>query len=250
MKKTTIAMIIIAISALVLLISSIIYEVRHAESNQIVYITGGDRLTSRNVTAQPNIMFDNPGHNIILDRFIGYKIKQCDTISTPQLIYPIEFEGYIITVSNGDTLKISLTAGQEATGSNYIFKSAQPITLLVPKMPQSVVSKFSYSLNICDARSARTSLSGNNRTTLSNCRIDSLYLNNCYLHLTDSTTVSEIIIPGLRYNIWCKADSTSSFDNVIVSKSENNRAVLQLNTDKEVNIRYLPSGKQTLDINI
>lgn len=243
-------MIVIAIATLVLLISYSFYEARYAKSSHVVYVTGGNKLTSRHVTAQPNVIIDNPNFVIPSKDFIGYTISQSDTIDTPRLVYPVEFENFITESLVGDTLKIGLEARQKSDKTTYIFRSSEPITLLVPEMPQSIANETRCQLNICGVKTRKTSLSGHNLTTFTNCRIDTLVIYDNDIRLTDSSTVAEIIVPNPHYVTSCEADSTSVLGSVFISGGADTRSTLRLNTKNGVNIRYLPSAKKTLDIDI
>lgn len=236
MKPTTIILISVALAVFLLVEGLIIYATSSLVPSMTEEIIISGKVEEKSLPDFSHIEFKSRG-NIFLqfnesltDNIL---IKQSDTVSSPRILMPVQLDRYVRIDGQDDNLTFTLEDPDNYTDIDDdgriivsdILVFNQPLTILTPVMPQSVIDNLEtdititgkadmpltvnmkYSrrnLNIVDASLTSLTLDGNNsgyRPDFINSVVDTLIVKNfrrqLFIESDSLSVVNDMTIIGL-----------------------------------------------------
>lgn len=222
MKRTKIAILIIAVITYVAVLVSVAVDNLCAETIPEIAFDGSrtDMITLAPVPANVSelrvtdrdaalVYCDIPRLRIVVD----------DTVSSPRLNIPDGFDEYVRLESDGDTLTLSFVSPD---GNDAGIRIEGDMVMWMPSMPVSILNRVTKETVIEDVVADTISFSGASLLILTDCEVNRLSMSvedrlfDPSIALCDNTRVKSLSITGTDSWLKLAADSTSAVGDLML----------------------------------
>ncbi len=216
MKRTTIAIIIIAvISYLAVLVSVTVENLSTKTLPEITF--GGSRTSTIAMDAAPahiaELRVADRDAALVYCSIPKLRIVADDTVAAPRLTMPERFESYVRLEPEGDTLKLSFVSPDGNEAGVHV---EGEMVLHLPVMPVAIINRITKETSLEGAVVYTMSFSGSSKLMLTDCDVNRLSVKikdrffNPSVALCDNSHVGNLSVSGADSWLKLDADSTSA----------------------------------------
>lgn len=220
MKRTTKAIIIIAVIAYLSALVSVVVDNISTKTIPEIIIDGSRTSTVTLGTAPARVAelrVTDHDAALLYCNILRLRIVADDTVASPRLTVPEQFEAYVRMEPEGDTLKLSFVSPD---GNDAGVHVNGDLVMYLPVIPVSIINRMTKETVLEGAVADTMSFAGASKLMLTDCDVNSLSVRakdrffNPSVALCDNSHVGSLIVSGANSWLTLDADSTSAIGNL------------------------------------
>ena len=247
MKRTTIAMIVIAIAVIPVMMAIIFSNITRRSEMQSNQITGNGPYVTSKLPSFRRLTFEE-GNTYFVENFPGFKITVSPKATSPEISAPEEIMPYLKWEATDNLLTLS-TYNSDSL-NDVTLKCDRQVILTLPTSPEMVTNNRRTFLTFDSVSCNFITLQTRGKVTLKDSYFDSIHLNgnderyyrNLLILLEGKSAIGMLTVFDMNRDITLHTDSASVVKRLTWLGSENSEHTLRLDSATVERFTFVRDG--------